>query len=295
MTIDVFRARLSRGKGIFAQVRDTVEQPTDRILLMALFASLFCLNYGALLFNLAAGERLIFPTSHTVSGAEIIGFIAIAVVLKDLRADPVLRWWDFVAIAGIAIAAIALIHPWRSVGALVISGLGLLFIGRSDRRLASLGQLCIGLAWIDFWGPLVLRLIEQWLLPIETALAYIPLSLFGSFSLAGNTILGPNGHGVEVLEPCSAFHNTITTAFIWLSLMKIQRLDFRLRHFCILAVGLAIVVLLNTARIAVMAHSYNEYVFWHLGPGLVIVKFTMLTVVFVLFYFGLNRKPSQAA
>ena len=123
------------------------------------------------------------------------------------------------------------------------------------------GQLCIGLAWIDLWGPLVMGLIEQWLLPIETALAYIPLSLFGSFSLAGNVILGAKGHDVAVLEPCSAFRNTITMAFIWLALMKILRLDFRLRHFCILAMGLAVVVVLNTAQIGVMAYSYDQCFF----------------------------------
>jgi hypothetical protein len=49
-----------------------------------------------------------------------------------------------------------------------------------------------------------------------------------------------------VAEPCSAFHNTITTAFIWLSLIKIQRLHFQLEHFVILAIGLIAVVLLNT-------------------------------------------------
>jgi hypothetical protein len=35
-------------------------------------------------------------------------------------------------------------------------------------------------------------------------------------------------------------------AFIWLSLIKIQRLHFQLEHFVILAIGLIAVVLLNT-------------------------------------------------
>ena len=61
--------------------------------------------------------------------------------------------------------------------------LGLLFIVRSDERIASLGQLCIGLVWIDFWGSLVLSFIAPWLLPVEAALASFALSLFGLFSL----------------------------------------------------------------------------------------------------------------
>ena len=183
-------------------------------------------------------------------------------------------WFDLAAIFAIAII---IVHPWRSIGALAITGLGILFVFcRSDRRLASLGQLCLGLAWIDLWGPIVMGLINQWLLPIETALAHLPLSLFGSFSLAGNVILGANGHDVLVLEPCSAFRNTIAMAFVWLSLMKILRLDFSFWNVYILAIGVAIVVLLNTARIGVMAFSYDQYIFWHLGPGLTIVKITML-------------------
>jgi hypothetical protein len=291
MAIDVFFSRPSRLSSIFAKIRDAVEQPTDRTILIALFASLFCLNYLAQLFDLDAGERLIFSTTRTVSGAEIIGFAAIAIVLKDLKSDTVLRWWDFATVSSLAIF---LIHPWRSNGALAISVLGLLFIGRNDKRLASLGQLCIGLAWIDFWGPLVMGLIGPWLLPIETALAQVPLSFFGSFSLVGNVIFGENGHDIVVLEPCSAFRNTINMAFIWLALIKIMRLDFCARHLFILAFGLVVVVLLNTARIDLMAYSYEQYVFWHLGPGLVIVKFLMLTIVLGIFYFGLRTTPSRA-
>ena len=58
--------------------------------------------------------------------------------------------------------------------------------------------------------------------------------------------------------------------------MKILRLDFSLWNVYILAIGVAVVVLLNTARIGVMAYSYDQYIFWHLGPGLTIVKITML-------------------
>ena len=291
MAIDVFFPKPSRRASIVSQVRDAIEHPTDRIVLGALFVSLFCLSYFAQLFDLNAGERLIFSTTRTVSGAEIVGFVAIAVVLKDLKADHVLRWWDFAIISSLAIF---LIHPWRSNGALAISALGLLFIGRGDKRLSSLGQLCLGLAWIDFWGPFVMGLIEQCLLPIETAIAYIPLSLFGSFSLIGNVILGENGHDIAILEPCSAFRNTINVAFIWLAFIKILRLEFRARHFYILALAMVVVVLINTARIDLMAISLEWYIFWHVGPGLLIVKFAMLSIVFGLFYFGLRVTPRSS-
>jgi hypothetical protein len=172
--------------------------------------------------------------------------------------------------------------------------LGLLF-ARSDKRIASLGQLCIGLAWIDYWGLLVLESIKTWLLPIEAGFVYFPLLLFGSFSLEGVIISNTHGFAIKVIEGCSAFHNTITTAFIWLSLAKIQRLDLQLKHFVILAIGLAVVVLLNTARIGIMAVSQSQYLFWHMGPGLWVVKVVMLGAVLGLFYFCLRPLQSRMA
>ena len=102
------------------------------------------------------------------------------------------------------------------------------------------------------------------------------------------------GHDILVAEPCSAFRNTIATTFIWLSLLKIQKLEFQRQHFVILGIGLGAVVLINTARICVMAISESYYFFWHVGPGLFIVKAVMLGVVFGLFCFALRRDKATA-
>jgi preprotein translocase subunit SecG len=130
---------------------------------------------------------------------------------------------------------------------------------------------------------------------IRTRLAYLAVSLFGPFSLDGLIISNSSGFAIKIIEPCSAFHNTITTAFIWLSLIKIQRLELQFKHFVILAIAVVFVVLLNTPRIGVMAVSQGEYLFWHTGPGLWIVKFVMLGAVLGLFYFGLRPLQTRAA
>jgi hypothetical protein len=294
MTIEVTPTRLSARRVVFSRLHDTIKYLDDRAVLTALFVTLFFLNYAGNLIdaltNLSVDNDL--THSRTITGAEVLGFVAIAVVLKDLRADRVLRWWDFVAIIGIAIASL---YPSPLSRAIAMTGLGLLFVARSDKRIASLGQLCIGLVWIDFWGALVLSLIGPWLLPVESRFAYLAVSLFGPFSLDGLIISNGSGFAIKIVEPCSAFHNTITTAFIWLSLIKIQRLDFHFKHYVILAIGLAFVVLLNTARIGVMAISRSEYLFWHTGPGLWIVKFVMLGAVLGLFYFGLRPLQTRTA
>jgi hypothetical protein len=295
MTLEVSSTTPSVRRVVFSQLRDAIKYLDDRVVLTALFVTLFFLNYAGnlvdALTNISAVENDL-THSRTITGAEVLGFVAIAVVLKDLSTDRVLRWWDFVAIIGVTIASF---YPSPLSRAIAMTCLGLLFVVRSDKRIASLGQLCIGLVWIDFWGALVLSLIGPWLLPVETAFAYVPLSLFGSFSLDGLIISNGSGFALKIIEACSAFHNTITTAFIWLSLLKIQRLDFQFKHFLILATGVAFVILLNTARIGIMAVSKSEYVFWHMGPGLWVVKVVMLSAVLALFYFGLRPRAERMA
>ena len=293
MTIAVSPTRPSVRRAVSMPLHNAIKYLSDRVVLTAVFVALFSVNYAANLFNaLTVATGLIQPHSRALTAAEFLGFVAIAVILKDLKSDRVLRWWDFVAIISITIASF---YPSPLCRAIAMTCLGLLFVVRSDKRIASLGQLCIGLVWIDFWGALVLSLIGQWLLPLETAFAYLPLTVFGSFSLDGVTITNGSGWDIEVSEGCSAFHNTITTAFVWLSLIKIQRLDFHFKYFVILAIGLAFVVLLNTARIGIMAVSISEYDFWHVGPGLRIAQSVMLGAVLGLFYFGLRPPQSDTS
>jgi hypothetical protein len=291
MTLEISPTTPSVRRVLFSQLRSAIKYLDDRVVLTALFVTLFFLNYAGNLIdaltNISAVENDL-THSRTITGAEVLGFVAIAVVLKDLSTDRVLRWWDFVAIIGVTIASF---YPSPLSRAIAMTCLGLLFVVRSDKRIVSLGQLCIGLVWIDFWGALILSLIEPWLLPVESRFAYLAVSLFGPFSLDGLIISNGSGFAIKVGEPCSAFHNTITTAFIWLSLIKIQKLDFHFKHFVVLGVGLTVVVLLNTARLGILAASESQYVFWHMGPGLWIVKIVMLSTVLGLFYFGL--RPSQ--
>jgi hypothetical protein len=295
MTLEISPTTPSVRRVLFSQLRSAIKYLDDRVVLTALFVTLFFLNYAGNLIdaltNISAVENDL-THSRTITGAEVFGFVAIAVVLKDLSTDRVLRWWDFVAIIGVTIASF---YPSPLSRAIAMTCLGLLFVVRSDKRIVSLGQLCIGLVWIDFWGALILSLIGPWLLPVESRFAYLAVSLFGPFSLDGLIISNGSGFAIRVIEPCSAFHNTITTAFIWLSLIKIQKLDFHFKHFVVLGVGLTVVVLLNTARIGIMAVSKSQYVFWHMGPGLWIVKIVMLSTVLGLFYFGLRPLQRRTA
>jgi hypothetical protein len=276
-------ARAASSSRLLERICAIIREPSDRDVLAVFFATFFLQVYLSRTFIDRHSEV-------SLGTAELIGFAAIASMLQRLNSDRILRSWDHVVIV---LGGVAIVHPWSRVGPLVLTVLGLLFIFRSDRRRASLGQLCLGLAWIGLWGPLVFRLIQPWFLPMETALGYLPLSIFGSYSLVGNAIFSDTGHGVVVYPGCSVFANTIRTTFIWLALVKVQGTEFRPWHFRVLALSLVIVFFLNTSRLGLMAYSYNGYFFWHESYGANIMSWTMLATVMGLFYFGLRREGSS--
>ena len=156
MTVHVAPTRPSVREFVVTHLYDAINHLNDRVVLTVVFVALFSLNYAGSLIDAVANISAVendLTHSRTASGAAIFGFVAVAVVLTDLKSDRVLRWWDFLAALGIAIVSF---YPSQVSRAIAMTGLGLLFIVRSDKRIASLGQLCIGLVWIDYWGSLVL-------------------------------------------------------------------------------------------------------------------------------------------
>ena len=265
---------------------DEVRRPSDRVILGAFFLSFLVLHYV---------DRFLPLRGEAATGlktAEVIGFVAVGFVLIRLGANSVLRSLD---LAIIGMAALAIVHPWPPAGGVALTVLGAIFALRRDRSLASLGQLCLGLAWIELWGLKVLAFIAHWLLPLETTISYWALSPFGQFSLSGNSISGESGHRVIVYYGCSVFHNTILISFMWLALVKIQGLRFYAWQFGVLATSILALMIINTARLALMAYSFEGYEYWHNQTGAIIMAIAPEVILMGLYYaFSLLRvEPSK--
>jgi hypothetical protein len=250
-------------------------QPADRMILGAFVTSVFAVDYLTRLLDPTDGSFV-----STFHAAEFFGFATMAFLLLKLGPKPLLRASD---LALISVAALFLLRSWRFGGAMALTVVGGSITTRQDRDLASFGQLCLGLAWIDLWGKLTLSFIAPWILPAETALSFYFLPLFGSFTMVGNSIGNGADHSIAVYLGCSAFANTVSTAFIWLCLVKLAESEFCRRHYLGLAASLACVVLINIGRIALMAYSAEQYVFWHDGAGASIVSIGMLACILGIF------------
>ncbi|WP_197086708.1 archaeosortase/exosortase family protein [Bradyrhizobium sp. LTSPM299] len=183
--------------------------------------------------------------------------------------------------------------PKHSTFAVAATAMAALLIWRKDSRLSSIGQLSLALAWIDFWGPSFYLLFDRWFLSLETMIAFEPLSWFTQFTRDGNVIDNGAGHSIMVVEGCSAFRNTMTAAFVWLCSIKIQRLEVTIHRIVVLAFALGAVVVINSARLALLSISAQSFFFWHDGLGFEIAKFSMIGVVFVIFFFGIKQEPNR--
>ena len=260
----------------------------DSLLLGAFLALSFVFVYGPAVLALG-GDAGIGSLS---SLPEALGLLALGLTLWRLGDAAVLDRGDW---AAIALSALVLIHPapWSPAVALTVAGLRLVMHGNPGARTA--GVLCLGFAWIYLWGPLVFNAVSPWLLPLETWLAFALLAPLRSFTLSGTTIEAANGFSVVVLPACSAFSNTVRTAFLWLALGALCQIGISWRVVRFLAVALALIVLCNAARVGLMATSYPAYRFWHDGAGATVFSGLLLACALVPFLVMAGRPgPAQA-
>jgi hypothetical protein len=220
-----------------------------------------------------------------------LGFFTIATFIVELRQTGDFpdrsNWPAFVLV--ILLCCI----PKHSTFAVAATIMAALLIWRKDSRLSSIGQLSFALAWIDYWGPSFYLLFERSFLSLETMLAFAPLSWFTHFTRDANVISNGAGHSIIVVEGCSAFRNTMTTALVWLCCIKIQRLEVTFRRVMILLLALSVVVVINTARLALLSISLPLFEFWHDGVGFDIAKVAVTGAVFAIFFFGIKREPAE--
>ncbi len=132
----------------------------------------------------------------------------------------------------------------------------------------------------ELWGPKFFVVVAPFIVNLEAAFAAKLLTIFSpGYSTQFNLITAQDGHTIEILAGCSAFHNLSLGALIWISIVKLHRLYFTRLDFAALAGTFAAIILINEIRIMLMARSYAYYVFWHDGPGSTIASAAMLVSI----------------
>jgi hypothetical protein len=137
-----------------------------------------------------------------------------------------------------------------------------------DAKLRAAAIVLGGLTLQEFWGPVVFSLVALPLLRAETAVVGMILETARPGTVwQDNIITGPDGYGILVYRGCSSFHNVSLAMLCWLTVSKLRYQGWRVRD---LVTGVAVagtMILLNLARLCLMASNVGLYHYLHDGRG----------------------------
>lgn len=166
--------------------------------------------------------------------------------------------------------------------ATTLAGIWFYLARRSDRELASLGQIWIALSIYELWGKLLFKLCYQMIEIVEVSLIYRIGGLFyGGLGIDGPSLHVRGDWSVVLLEGCSSFHNLSLTVLVWLSILKIANRWCDVAAFRALGVSAGLVIAINIARILAMLPSREAFLFWHDGAGSTLVALASVAAAIV--------------
>ena len=213
------------------------------------------------------------PLEALVSDAAAIGIfqcMAWYVIFRLLIASDATaaaRWRD--VMIAVALSLFAFLPTSRMIW-VAASGVAIylgIFNG-GDAKLRAAAIVLGGLSVQEFWGHVFFSLVALPLLRAETAVVGLILEAARPGTVwQDNVITGPNGYGILVYGPCSSFHNLSLAILCWLTVSKLRHQSWRSRDLVMgVAVG-ATMILLNLARLCLMAWNIDLYHYLHDGPG----------------------------
>ena len=259
--------------------------PSDRAILLVFVGLVIAFAHWP-----EAGWRGLDETVLGAGGFGAMVGLAIFIVLRGAD-DIALRQSDRALIAALSVP---LVFPSRDLASMATTLLGLALIPRGDARLSSVGQLLVGLAFVDFWAPILLNFAAPWLLPFEAYCAELLLRPFGDYGRSGAVIAAASGHRIVVEQACSAFVNAAKAALMMLVFVKLDALVVCKRHVVMIAMSVAAMFAMNAARIALTAVSPEFHLFFHHGLGMKIMPLALLIAIAAIYWFWPRAKAAAA-
>jgi hypothetical protein len=232
---------------------------------------------AAILFSnhLVTAARGMWSTSvgELITGLCAIGIFqymawyAVFRLLGASKAAPVARTRDVLIVMALCLL---LFLPTERMIWVVASGIAVYVwsCSRGDLSMRAAGVVLAALSVQEFWGHLFFNLIAMPLLRAETAVVGTVLQLTHAGTMwRDNIITTASGDGIVLFPYCSSFHNVSLALLCWLTLTRLRHLTWRRHDFVVGGLAAGTMVLLNTARLYLMALDVGAYHFLHDGAG----------------------------
>jgi hypothetical protein len=167
------------------------------------------------------------------------------------------------------------------------------FRGRR-RQSGSAGIVLAALSFQQLWGHFVFEILSYPLLRAETAVIGTILDATGTGAVwRDNIITEPDGHGLVILTACSSFHNLSIGLLCWISISRLRNQNWRSRDLTGAIIVAGIMVLVNGARLYMMALDTARYNYWHHGTGSQIFAVGASLAVLLICYLGARPVESR--
>jgi hypothetical protein len=219
----------------------------------------------------------------------IFQYLAWYVIFRLLGSSnlaPAARLRDFLVIAALCLLVFL---PWSRAIWVAATGVAiyLRLTDTGDPKLRAAGIVLIALAVQELWGPVLFNFLAPHLLRAEAAAVGTMLAAARPGTVwQDNAIMGPTGHGVMIISGCSSFHNTSLALLCWVTVSRLRAQDWQVRDFVTGGAIAITMILLNMARICLMAWNIELYDYWHNGIGAEIFAISASLTILLMSLYG---------
>ena len=250
-----------------------------------------CLFANQALQLLDIGSYEAFAAS--LAAQNIIYWLACYVVISRLYGSDRARSADrldcFLALVICVSILLTSFLPYRfGVGLLTTITAGyLLLANRGDRNLSAAGSVLLAISAHQVWGPVLFQLLTPELLRADAALVgEVLTSLRPDIVWSGTTFHAPDDHSILLIGGCSSFNNVSTAVLACATIAMLKRTEWVRRDIATLAVACVVMILVNVARLCLLAWSGPLHLFWHDGAGAQILGIAQTLLVLLIAWWG---------
>jgi exosortase/archaeosortase family protein len=222
----------------------------------------------------------------------IYWFACCAVLYRLTLSDGAVRATrlDFMVLLAIGVAILlSSFLPYRFATGLLATAVAAYLLGvhDSDRNLKAAGAVLLALSGQLVWGPIIFQFFTPELLRADAAIVgEILARLRPDIAWTGTSFLGRDGHSIALVGACSSFNNVSTAVLACVTVAMLRRTDWVRRDIAAIAIACVAMVLINAARICLLAWSGTSYQFWHNGAGVEILGIAETILVLAIAWWG---------
>jgi exosortase/archaeosortase family protein len=204
--------------------------------------------------------------------------------------------WYFAAAMMLSMLVSSFIAYRFAIGFLAtVMALYVLRFFRADRELKAAGIVLVALSAHLVWGPILFQLLTPELLRADAALVGGMLKLIRPDIIwTDTTFQTPGSFAISLVGACSSFHNLSTALLACAAATMFMRTEWTRSDIAIVAATGVAMILMNDARICLLAWSPASYNFWHEGAGDPLFSFFMTIVLLLIAFWGAVPRTDRA-